>query len=115
MATFEALISQHERKVIHAEIIGQLALHIGQSYTGHAINGFVLSHAASGYYIWHFEEWVSVDEIRRFAHMLGGQDFDAYMRGGYTDKAFVAECKRIEEAWEASYPDRTAYDRLVAS
>ncbi len=112
---FDALVASWGlRKSLEAEVIGQLAIH--PSIIVNAMphpTAYSLSHAGSGYAVWHFEEWVSLDELRRLAQMLAGQDFDAYARDSYQDKAFVAECKRIEQEWEATYPDRLAHDRML--
>ena len=99
------------RTTYAAEIFGQLAIHV-TAVSSRLPDGFTLSHIASGYRIWSFFRWVEIEQIRRLAEMLADQDFDAYMRDGYKDKAFIQRVKAIYEQWEETYPDRMAYDYL---
>lgn len=97
---------------VSVEPVGQLAIHRSLNRLGEVEGGHTLSHLESGYRVWAFEQHVSTQEIARLANMLAGQDFDAYWRGGCVDKSFVAACNHIYNQWDATYPDRLAWDVL---
>lgn len=94
---------------LDAELIGQLAIHHSVWASG-MLAGWALSHAASGYNLWNFKEWVPLGDIENLAVQLLNCDFDGYYAAGCQDKAFVMTCKGIFSAWEAKLPDRLAHD-----